>query len=330
MATVSRSSKLGVEERAADRQRDVPVEVAGNGQGEAYVTLALVDVGILNLTGFKAPDPDGFVRHLKSLTTTPAPSDEHPDAPVLRQRYRYRHHAPLGNAVGNGWHEACEERLLQVGLDPQSLQEVETELELTVYEHLIDPRDPFNHGRPARQAVTRHGETTTTAFAYRKRAEAPGQGETVLVTEQTITGHDGEQKVQTLEHSILIGEPLLNYDDNDVKIRYQYDALRRVVSETVAPGEEHEATRHYAYTLSSRAGQQAEQLREDVNGVATLDGSAGNITDYIRVVQNGSNTEIQVDLDGSGGQFSPTTLVTLNGVQTDLATLLANHQLLIA
>ncbi|MGR5931842.1 Ig-like domain-containing protein [Enterobacter asburiae] len=67
-----------------------------------------------------------------------------------------------------------------------------------------------------------------------------------------------------------------------------------------------------------------------VNGVATLDSSAGNISDYIRVVQNGSNTEIQVDLDGTGGQFSPTTLVTLNGVQTDLATLLANHQLLIA
>ncbi|HCA7802535.1 Ig-like domain-containing protein [Enterobacter hormaechei] len=67
-----------------------------------------------------------------------------------------------------------------------------------------------------------------------------------------------------------------------------------------------------------------------VNSVATLDSSAGNIADYIRVVQNGSNTEIQVDLDGTGGQFSPTTLVTLNGVQTDLATLLANHQLLIA
>ncbi|KTJ43011.1 Ig-like domain-containing protein [Enterobacter hormaechei] len=67
-----------------------------------------------------------------------------------------------------------------------------------------------------------------------------------------------------------------------------------------------------------------------VNGVATLDSSAGNIADYIRVVQNGSNTEIQVDPDGTGGQFSPTTLVTLNGVQTDLATLLANHQLLIA
>ena len=66
-----------------------------------------------------------------------------------------------------------------------------------------------------------------------------------------------------------------------------------------------------------------------VNGVASLDASAGNITDYIRVVQNGSNTEIQIDRDGTGGTFDPTTLVTLNGVQTDLATLLANHQLLV-
>ena len=50
----------------------------------------------------------------------------------------------------------------------------------------------------------------------------------------------------------------------------------------------------------------------------------------VGVVVNVTPTEIQVDLDGTGGQFSPTTLVTLNGVQTALATLLANHQLLIA
>ena len=67
-----------------------------------------------------------------------------------------------------------------------------------------------------------------------------------------------------------------------------------------------------------------------VNGVATLDSGASNLTDYIRVVQNGSNTEIQIDRDGTGSQFDPTTVVTLNGVQTDLATLLANHQLLLA
>ncbi|EMX9179737.1 Ig-like domain-containing protein [Citrobacter sedlakii] len=66
-----------------------------------------------------------------------------------------------------------------------------------------------------------------------------------------------------------------------------------------------------------------------VNSVATLDAQAGNIEDYVRVVQNGSNTEIHVDLDGAGGVSASTTVVTLNGVQTDLATLLANHQLVI-
>ncbi len=39
----------------------VPVEVAGAGIGEeAYVTVAAVDVGILNLTRYEVPDPDGW------------------------------------------------------------------------------------------------------------------------------------------------------------------------------------------------------------------------------------------------------------------------------
>ena len=66
-----------------------------------------------------------------------------------------------------------------------------------------------------------------------------------------------------------------------------------------------------------------------VNGVATIDASAGNILDFIKVHQEGSNTVIQIDRDGSGASFNPTDVVTLNGVQTDLATLLANHQLLV-
>ncbi len=67
-----------------------------------------------------------------------------------------------------------------------------------------------------------------------------------------------------------------------------------------------------------------------VNGVATLDSGVNNLTDYIQVVQIGSNTQIQIDRDGTGSQFDSTIVVTLNGVQTDLATLLANHQLLLA
>nr|WP_312026939.1 Ig-like domain-containing protein [Enterobacillus tribolii] len=66
-----------------------------------------------------------------------------------------------------------------------------------------------------------------------------------------------------------------------------------------------------------------------VNGVAQMDSSSDNIGDFVKVTTSGSDTVIQIDRDGSGGSFSPTTVVTLTGVNTDLATLLANHQLLV-
>ncbi|WP_241029959.1 MULTISPECIES: Ig-like domain-containing protein [Citrobacter] len=64
-----------------------------------------------------------------------------------------------------------------------------------------------------------------------------------------------------------------------------------------------------------------------INNKATLDSAAGNLADFVKVVQNGDNVEIQIDRDGSGNAHNFTTIATLNNVQTDLATLLANHQL---
>ncbi|BBQ43634.1 TPA: Ig-like domain-containing protein [Escherichia coli] len=66
-----------------------------------------------------------------------------------------------------------------------------------------------------------------------------------------------------------------------------------------------------------------------VNGVATLDAQAGNIGDFVKVTQSGSDTIVQIDRDGTGGTFAATNVVTLTGVHTDLATLLANHQLMV-
>jgi hypothetical protein len=66
-----------------------------------------------------------------------------------------------------------------------------------------------------------------------------------------------------------------------------------------------------------------------VNGVATLNASAGNITDYLSVTTEGNNTVIRIDMDGSGSAQSMTTIATLTNVHTDLATLLANHQLIV-
>jgi uncharacterized protein YfaS (alpha-2-macroglobulin family) len=52
---------LGLPEQILPRRRlDVPVAVTGVGSGTAYVTLAAVDEGILQLTKFASPDPSGF------------------------------------------------------------------------------------------------------------------------------------------------------------------------------------------------------------------------------------------------------------------------------
>ena len=66
-----------------------------------------------------------------------------------------------------------------------------------------------------------------------------------------------------------------------------------------------------------------------VNGVVTLDAQAGNIGDFVKVTQSGSDTIVQIDRDGTGGNFATANVVTLTGVHTDLATLLANHQLMV-
>ncbi|MFC0478891.1 alpha-2-macroglobulin family protein [Gellertiella hungarica] len=54
--------KLSPPEKMLPRQTlTIPVEVAGAGAGEeAYVAVAAVDVGILNLTAYEAPDPNGW------------------------------------------------------------------------------------------------------------------------------------------------------------------------------------------------------------------------------------------------------------------------------
>ncbi|MEX5588435.1 hypothetical protein ABFV45_13250, partial [Pseudomonas urmiensis] len=104
--------------------------------------------------------------------------------------------------------------------------------------------------------------------------------ETVLVTTQTVTGHDNSatniiKKTTTSEHSLLTGQNLLNEDDNGVRINYRYDVLRRVIQEVVAPESPYQADRSYTYRLCANDDDRASQKRTDVNGVLThtiLDG----------------------------------------------------------
>ena len=63
-----------------------------------------------------------------------------------------------------------------------------------------------------------------------------------------------------------------------------------------------------------------------INGVATIN-AGDNIAQYLSVTASGGNTVVSIDRDGSGSAYASTTLATLTGVETDLATLLANHQI---
>ncbi len=61
-----------------------------------------------------------------------------------------------------------------------------------------------------------------------------------------------------------------------------------------------------------------------IDGVATIN-HGDKIADYLRVETTATGTELQIDRYGDGINY--TSLLTLNGVHTDLATLLANHQI---
>ncbi|MDF5776987.1 RHS repeat domain-containing protein [Pseudomonas syringae] len=208
------------------------------------------------------PDPEGFVRWMKSSKIIPAASD-YGNAPVLITRYRYTALPAVDGGQLQQWLAPQSETLLM------QAPEDEYEQRLTTYEYFDEPNNALLHGRLKLQRVIMGENATSTEYAY-STPDSEIYGKTVLQTVQTVTGFDGAKKVITLEDSLLNGEPLLNRDDNNVEIRYVYDSLRRVLSETVAPNDDiYQATRSYEYQLCAKATDQATQTLIDVKGVKT-------------------------------------------------------------
>ncbi|MBA1194245.1 RHS repeat protein [Pseudomonas entomophila] len=223
------------------------------------------------------PDPHGFVRSLRDQTVIPGAGDEgQPAAAILRTGYTYVHLPALAGAQDTaGTLQAKDETLLALASEESETGQVHR---FTAYDYFVASDDPLRHGRVRQQVATLGGNSTTTAYQYEMSAAL---GDHVLQTVQTLLGFDhGEalddetlqdsRKVITLQHDTLINQPLLNRDDNDVEIAYAYDALRRVIEETVSPNDESfKASRRYTYSLVATAGQQAQQTSEDVKGVIT-------------------------------------------------------------
>ena len=67
---------IGAPEKARPRETlTLPIKIGGLAPGEeAEVTVAAVDIGILNLTGFKTPDPSAYFFGQRKLRSTFATS----------------------------------------------------------------------------------------------------------------------------------------------------------------------------------------------------------------------------------------------------------------
>lgn len=223
-------------------------------------------------------DPEGFVRSIETEEVIPAAGEG--NAETLLNRYSYRLIASL-DSQGRGTLQRSQEQLFRVR--DQAL------LELTTTEYYEELANALTYGRARVQTLVLNSDEndgkTVTEYAY---SEESVDGHPVVQTVQTQTGFDHgrplsareqahakgrkarhSQKANTLQHSLLIGEPLLNYDDNQVQIAYEYDELRRVTRETVDPFGKYKASRSYNYYLSSSDGQQAYQEQVDVKGVST-------------------------------------------------------------
>ncbi|QHW08389.1 RHS repeat domain-containing protein [Pseudomonas putida] len=232
------------------------------------------------------PDPQGFVRNLKSLTVYPAEGGA--QAQIRRTRFTYRALDVLSASVAtlqaDKFLVGDSEQIFEVTDD--NGQERERLLSRSDISHLDTPDNVFLHGR-IDYRTDRLGTTQSrTEWHYEKRADDNGKL-TYLNTTTTFKPHGGtlEKTTQSLQ-SALRNQLIETEDINGVKTRYRHDAINRPVATTIAPDlPEFTATYTFRYgkvTENNRTLCYAEHT--DLNGVVT------------RTYHDGLNRPVRVEL----------------------------------
>ena len=266
-------------------------------------------------------DPHGFTRYEETRTVEPSSRFTEAGAPTLITTSTYLQCPALPGAFSLG----------PVLLHTEQLSEntSTTAARLDTYDYYLEASDALTLGRLAEHKTVLAGDEaygTTLGYEYRLENGEAGT-DVVLKTTVTLTGFDDHQQVKYLEQSTVTGLMLLERDTNakagtaegtdqdakatdDVDIRRRYDALQRVVEETIAPGTKQEASKHYGYTLVDQPGQYAEQTVTDVKGLrlrTQVDGLGRAVFEYRR--EPGVLSELQTfaALYDSLGQLSSAT-----------------------
>ncbi len=207
-------------------------------------------------------NPEGFVRHLKAKTVTPAPSLQS-GAPTLCTRYRYTSLGPIAGSELADMVVPESETLVQLLGNGEELQ-----LQQNVFDMFNLREDPLLHGRVQSEAETINGKSTFTTYTY-QTYDSPQLQVPVLETTQTLsTDFDSASKTILQQQSTVTAQELLSVVDG-VETRRAYDALNRVTREIIACDTEFEAIREYEYTLCSQMGDQAEEVVFNARGAMT-------------------------------------------------------------
>lgn len=234
------------------------------------------------------PDPHGFTRNIKEHRVYPAPAPDikrpplgafgpsaslrtvrpaprYDDVPTLINRFTYLALPPLDGA---------DDPLLVMStqVDSQWLHGSETALLHTRHFHIEAPANPLLHGQPERVEEERNGHVTTTQYRY-DLAERPGA---VTYTDTVSHSLDDHTRYVVRQLDLLTGQLLEERSADGLAIAYEHDALRRLVSRTVAPDDaRYTATNRYRYKLGNGAGEFAEHWEVNAQGVETWTESDG-------------------------------------------------------
>lgn len=192
-------------------------------------------------------DPLGLTRFLKATTTFPA-SEQSGAVPVTSTRHTYTSVPTPATATGE------QAAVSVVAADDVTVELVggQEEKELSRVRRDYLTGGPFA-GQLSRETVTESGRATSTTYVYK-------QEENKLLATSTTTSYEGN--IRTTAITRLLFNGLLHARiQGDEEVRWEYDALGRVIRETTAPYTPQEYARLWHYILPSAAGEVG-QVRE--------------------------------------------------------------------
>ncbi|KAM6487708.1 hypothetical protein HDV62DRAFT_159319 [Trichoderma sp. SZMC 28011] len=212
-------------------------------------------------------DPQGFQRHLKTETITPATSDF--TAPTRVEQFTYMSLATAQEAPVNDF--------VLIKQRTTAVEGAATTLSTAQYTYVDEPKTR-DHGR-VRQLktwVSTEETATTQTWAY---AYAADKG--IFQTTLTTTSYDNITAIDESEHLLSSGLLVGQIDYAGVQDAFQYDKLGRCVQATTAVGTPQEAARciscaingddtGYQVTLTDAKGVQTQYLTDGLERVCQV------------------------------------------------------------